>query len=338
MVRNILFVDDDAILGNAVTKSLVQYRESFAVVTAGDGFEAVQLLKNIPVSLVILELIMPRMDGMSLVSHLHQHYPDIPAIIISSMDEMQLQEISKASGIIGYLRKPFQADKLVAAINSVLQHEAAGGIMHDISPPVFLQLMEMDAKSCTIRIVDKATQLGGILYFQEGELLDARVGKLRGLEAAYEVFSWNSATIFMRNECEPRENIINSELTPIIMKAVGMKDESESPESENSPDPLRKSSAGQEQTAARTTARIELLKNELGLELGLKKCFQNAQMTQAVQHLAEISKKESYGAFNFAYISHNKTHRIVLSGQPPAVLEIVPKCPPYKIINLLTTT
>ena len=87
--------------------------------------------------------------------------------------------------------------------------------------------MEMDAKSCTIRIIDKASRQGGILYFHEGQLLDARVGALHGIEAAYEVFSWDSATIFMRNECEPRANTINSELTPIIMKAVGMKDEAE---------------------------------------------------------------------------------------------------------------
>lgn len=336
MVRNILFVDDDAILCNAVAKSLAQYRESFAVVTACDGFEAVQQLKKIPVSLVILELIMPRMDGMSLVNHLYQHYPDIPALIISAMDELQLQEMAKANGVIGHLKKPFQADKLVAVINSALQHEAAGGIMHDISPPVFLQLMEMDAKSCTIRIINKTTQRGGILYFQEGVLLDARVGELHGIDAAYEVFSWDSATIFMRNECEPRENTINSELTPIIMKAVGMKDESESPEPEDSSDdPPDKVRAGLEQTAIPTTARIELLKKGIGLELGLKKCFQNAQMTQAVKQLAEIGKKKSYGAFDYAYIRHNKTHRIVLSGQPPTVLEIVPKCSPNKIIDLL---
>jgi DNA-binding response OmpR family regulator len=335
MVRNILFVDDDAILCSAVTKSLAQYRESFTVVTACDGFDAVKQLKNVSVSLVIVELRMPRMDGMSLVSHLCEHYPDIPTIIISSMDEMQLQKLAKASGIIGYLKKPFQVDRLVAAINRVLQHEAAGGIMHDISPPVFLQLMEMDVKSCTIRIIDKATQQGGILYFQEGELLDARIGALHGIEAAYELFSWNSATIFMRNECEPRKNAINSELTPIIMKAVGMKDEAESPQTEDSADPPLELSDVKEMTSSLTAARIELLKNELGKELGLRNCVQDAQVTQAVAHLTEINKKESYGAFRFGYISHNKNHRIVLSGQPPTVLDIVPTCPPDKIIGLL---
>ncbi len=338
MVRNILFVDDDAILCNAVAKSLAQHRDSFAVVTACDGYDAVKQLKKVPVSLVILELVLPRMDGRSLIDHLRQHYPDIPAIIISSMDDIRLQAIVKESGVIKYLKKPFQADKLVATINSVLQHEAAGGIMHDVSPPVFLQLMEMDAKSCTIRIIDKATQQGGILYFLEGELLDARIGALHGMEAAYELFSWNSATVFMRNECEPKRNAINSQLTPIIMKAVGMKDEAESPQPEDSADPPPELNDIKEITSSVTAARIELLKNELGKELGLKKCFQDADVTQAMTHLTEINKKESYGAFSFGYISHNKNHRIVLSGQPPTVLDIVPSCPPEKIIDLLVKT
>lgn len=338
MVRKILFVDDDAVLCNALTKSLTQYRETFAVVTACDGFDAVKQLKKTPVSLVILELILPRMDGMSLIDHLRQHYPDIPAIIISSMEEFRLQAITKGSGAIGYLKKPFQADKLVAAIHSTLQNEAAGGIMHDISPTVFLQLMEMDAKSCTIRIIDKATQQGGILYFQEGELLDARIGELHGIEAAYELFSWDSATIFMRNECDPRKNVINSELTPIIMKAVGMKDETENPNPEDSADPPLNIGEDKEQTCSLTAGRIEVLKNELGSELGLKKCFQDGQVTQAVTQLTEIGKKASYGAFSFAYVTHNKKHQIILSGEPPTVLDIVPDCPPNKIVELLVKT
>ncbi len=338
MVRNILFVDDDEVLCNAVTKSLAQYRENFAVVTACDGFEAVKQLKKVPASLVIVELILPRMDGMSLINHIRQHYPDIPTIMISSMDEMRLQAVAKGSGIKEYLRKPFQADKLVTAINGVLQHEAAGGIMHDISPTVFLQLMEMDAKSCTIRIIDNATQQGGILFFQEGELLDARIGELHGIKAAYELFSWDSATIFIRNECEPRKNAINSELTPIIMKAVGMKDETTSPLPEDSPDPPRELGNENKQTNSSTAARIELLKTELGDELGLRKSFQDAQVTQAVTQLTEIGKNESYGAFSFAYITHNRNHQIVLSGQPPTVLDIAPDCAPNKIVDLLTKT
>ncbi len=336
MIRNILFVDNDAILSNAVTESLAPYRDSFAMLTAGDGFAAVQQLKKFPVSLVVSELIMPRMDGMSLIVHLREQYPDIPAIIISAKDDAELRAIARNEGIIGYLKKPFQTDKLVTAINNVLQLEAAAGIMHDISPPVFLQLMEMDAKSCTIRIIDKASGQGGILYFHEGQLLDARVGVKHGIDAAYEVFSWDLATIFIRNECEPRENNINSELTPIIMKAVGMKDEAE-PQPEDSAPVPNAGFPGQQEINSAAAAAIELLQNTFGKELGLKKCYQDAEVTQAVQHLIEIANKDSYGGFNFALVNHRSNHQLILSGEPATVLDIVPDCPPGKIVELLAT-
>ncbi len=335
MVRKILFVDGDAILCDAIKKNLAKYSESFSFVTVCDGFEAVKLLKKTPVSLIITELKIPRMGGMSLVNHLCDNYSDIPAIIISSMDDTFLQEITKERGIVGYLKKPFQTEQLVAIIKSTLQQEAAGGIMYDISPTVFLQLMEMDAKSCTIRILDNKTLQGGILYFKDGELLDVRIGDRHGIQAAYELFSWDTATIFMRNDCEPRKNNINSALTPIIMKAVGMKDEAEDHLSDN-PSPTHQDISNNGQTCSSNSASIELLKKELGDELGLKRCFQDTQITQVIEQLAEPSKQNGFGKFRFAYLNHADTDKIVLSGQPSTVLDIAPSCTAEKIIDLLS--
>ncbi len=333
MVRNILFVDGDTILCDAVKNNLASYRESFTVVTACDGFDAVKQLKKIPVSLIILELIMPRMDGMSLISHLRDNYPDIPAIIISSMDDGQLHEIANKNNLAGYLKKPLHTEKLVSTINSLLQKEAAGGIMHDISPTVFLQLMEMDAKSCTIRILDNTTRRGGILYFREGELLDVRIGNLSGIEAAYELFSWDTATIFMRNECEPRKNNINSALTPIIMKAVGIKDES--PQPEDAPLPEPQDMPEKEQHGLSSSARIELLKDTLGQKLGLLQYFHEPQTTRAVKQLTALGRYNNFGEFDFAYLNADGHHKIVLSGEPPTVLDVAPSCSSDEIIKLL---
>jgi len=204
--------------------------------------------------------------------------------------------------------------------------------MHDISPTVFFQLMEMDAKSCTIRIIDNKTHQGGILYFKDGELLDARIANLQGIQAAYELFSWDSATIFMRNECDPREDNIKSALTPIIMKAVGMKDEAEDHQPDDSTDPARRDILNKEKTSS---SRIELLKKELGGELGLKECIQDAQVTKIVEQLAEHGKQSSFGKFKFAYLDYAGRNKIVLSGQPPEVLDVEPTCSSDKITNLL---
>lgn len=227
MVRKVLFVDDDQIMLLAVEKRFAAYSDYFSMIMANDGFEAVQKLKETSISLIVLDLKMPRMDGMSLLSYTREKYPDIPVIIVSGYRTAEMYKLAKARGVIAYISKPFQVDDLGKIIMSTLQKEADGGIMHNVSPTVFLQLMEMEAKTCTIRILDKKSEKGGILYFVDGNLLDARVGEIQGLEAAYRVFTWEEVTIYIQNECASRENIINSELQPIIMKAVGMKDEEE---------------------------------------------------------------------------------------------------------------
>lgn len=229
MVRNVLFVDDDQIMLLAVEKRFAAFSDYFTMIKASDGFEAVQILKDTSISLIVLDLKMPRMDGMSLLSHTREKYPDIPVIIVSGYRTAEMYKLAKAKGVIAYISKPFQVDDLGKIIMSTLQKEADGGIMHNVSPTVFLQLMEMEAKTCTIRILNKINGMGGILYFIDGNLLDARVGEIQGLDAAYKVFGWEDVTIFIQNECAPRKNVINSQLQPIIMKAVGMKDEEEEP-------------------------------------------------------------------------------------------------------------
>ena len=335
MVRNILFVDDDSILRQALEQSLAKYSESFSLVTACDGFDAVKQLKKTAVSLVILDLIMPRMDGMSLLNHLRENYSDLPALIVSSMDDAYLLEITKLNGVIGYLKKPFHIEKLVSIITEVLRIESVGGIMHDISPAVFLQFIEMDAKSCTIRIFDNATHQGGIIYFRDGEMLDARIGASQGIEAACELFSWDTATIFMQNECKPRDNKINSSLTPMIMKAVGLKDETGDQDLAESSGPAFQEVTNKSKISSSDFAGIELLKKNLGESLGLKKYYQDTQVTDALLQLDKVCKNNQFGAFQFAYINEDRNSRLLLPGPPPTVLEVDPKCSPEKIIDFL---
>lgn len=230
MVRNVLFVDDDQILLLAIEKRFAAFSDYFSIIKANDSFEAIQKLKDTSVSLIVLDLKMPDTDGMRLLSHTRGKYPDIPVIVVSGYKTTEMNKLAEAKGVVAYISKPFQVDDLGKIIMSTLQREADGGIMRNVSPTVFLQLMEMEAKTCTIRVLSKKSGMGGILYFIDGDLLDVRVGEIKGLDAAYKIFGWDDVTFFIQNECAARENIINSPLQPIIMKAVGMKDEEESPE------------------------------------------------------------------------------------------------------------
>ena len=225
MVRRVLFVDDDEILQLVVEKGLAPYSDTFGVVLAKDGFEALKKLENTAVSLIVIDLQMPRMDGPSMLSHIQETYPDIPVIFISATPKAAVPYLEEMRGVLAYLEKPFRIDRLAKLIQYALQGEASGGAIAAVSPTMFLQLMEMEGKTCTIRILDNDSTEGGILYLQDGRLLDARVGILKGIEGAYRIFRWDEVSVYFQNECPEVEDRINSDLQAVIMGALAARDE-----------------------------------------------------------------------------------------------------------------
>ena len=335
MIRKVLFVDDDQILRAAIEQRLGSYNDRFHLVTAVDGFDAVGKLKAHPVSLVVLDLVMPRMDGMSLIDHLKHYYPDLPIIVASGIGDEKVFEVARNSSAFGYLNKPFQADDLVTMIEEVLGKEAAGGIMNEVSPPVFMQLMEMDARTCTIRMLDNLSDRGGILHFNQGELYDARVGEVSGLDAAHQIFSWDRTTIFISNECSITENRINASLGSIIMKAVGMKDESdEHPEDYDERESIASLSNGdtygddtdepigsENSGGPGGTLSLEALKKELEGFDTIEMISGDARYQKVVDQLSRLGNSSGYGKLVMATISEGRnSSRMIVPTQPTGVI------------------
>ncbi len=124
-----------------------------------------------------------------------------------------------------YITKPFRVEDLASEIQRTLKREADGGTLHDVSSGMFLQLIEMEQKTCTIRIADSRNQKQGVLYFRDGDLLDARINGLKGEKAAHEIFSWDEVTLSIQNGCPLTEKRIQGELQAILLEAMRLKDE-----------------------------------------------------------------------------------------------------------------
>lgn len=176
MIRKILFVDDDQILQLAIEKCLSAFRDQFSIVLANDGFDALKKLAKMPFSAICMDLMMPRMDGMALHGHIREKFPDIPIIIVSGMKEEAASHLTSADGVVGYFKKPFDADELGRKIVSILQEEAKSGTMHNVSPTMFMQLMEMEGKTCTIRMLDTKSGEGGFSIFPMAHCLMPGLG------------------------------------------------------------------------------------------------------------------------------------------------------------------
>ncbi|MBS1237877.1 MAG: CheY-like receiver, AAA-type ATPase and DNA-binding response regulator, partial [Deltaproteobacteria bacterium] len=129
MVKKVLIVDDDRDMLLSLEEGLLKYDETFSIVTAQDGLGAVNQLRDYSISLVVTDLKMPRMDGFSLLSHIMEHYPEIPVIIITGYSTLEMERLAREGGAIGYIAKPFMIDDLAKRIITSLRTEADGGTL-----------------------------------------------------------------------------------------------------------------------------------------------------------------------------------------------------------------
>ena len=122
MSANIVLVDDDRNILTSVTISLEA--EGFQVRTYSDGASALVALTEKPADLAVLDIKMPRMDGMELLRRLRQS-SDMPVIFLTSKDEEIDQMLGLKMGADDYINKPFSQRLLIERIRAVLRRTGA---------------------------------------------------------------------------------------------------------------------------------------------------------------------------------------------------------------------
>jgi DNA-binding response OmpR family regulator len=122
-MKRLLIVDDEANLRHTLGYSLRQ--EGYDVVTAEDGESGLDMFRQAQPDLVILDVMLPRMDGLEVCRRLRRE-SDVPVLMLTARDS----EIDKIVGLeIGaddYLAKPFSTRELIARVRAMLRRSARG--------------------------------------------------------------------------------------------------------------------------------------------------------------------------------------------------------------------
>jgi two-component system response regulator ChvI len=122
--QTIALVDDDRNILTSVSMTLEA--EGFAVRTYTDGAEALRALMQQPVDLAVLDIKMPRMDGMELLEKLRKS-SDLPVIFLTSKDDEVDELMGLRMGADDYIKKPFSQRLLIERIRTLLRREASRG-------------------------------------------------------------------------------------------------------------------------------------------------------------------------------------------------------------------
>lgn len=97
--------------------------EGFEVLVAVDGTDALKYLDGTHIDLIITDLHMPEMDGITLIRHVRQmeQYQRIPILFLTTESQAAKKMEAKEAGATGWIIKPFVPAKLIAALNKVLR-------------------------------------------------------------------------------------------------------------------------------------------------------------------------------------------------------------------------
>jgi two-component system chemotaxis response regulator CheY len=116
----VLAVDDSTSMRQMVKATLVS--AGYGVIEAADGQEALEYARDNPVDLVITDVNMPRMDGITLVSELRSlpSYRLTPVLLLTTESSMEKKMEGKKAGATGWIVKPFNPAQLLATLARVL--------------------------------------------------------------------------------------------------------------------------------------------------------------------------------------------------------------------------
>jgi predicted regulator of Ras-like GTPase activity (Roadblock/LC7/MglB family)/CheY-like chemotaxis protein len=222
--KSVLIVDDEKYFLMSLLDGLSQFAGTFTTLSAENGRAATQVLQTSPVDLVVTDLNMPEMDGFALLAHMSKFHPGVPVVVMTAYSTPEIKDRLAEFGSVQVLEKPLEFKDLVATIRAELGTDS-DSYLRGITLPAFLQLLEMERKTCTLRVRSKGRV--GYLCFREGQLLEADNGQGRGDAAALDIVSWEETEIELSGGCKINDRRIGESLGYILMEGFRLKDERE---------------------------------------------------------------------------------------------------------------
>ena len=130
--ENILIVDDDVNILELLQRHLQSW--NYHVFKAISVKEAVTILRDTSIDLLITDLKMPEVDGSELIKFVSEHYPKLPKLVVTGYPSVQDSLAAIKSGVVDYLTKPFTKDELKSALDSSLNSSEKKGVESQKTP------------------------------------------------------------------------------------------------------------------------------------------------------------------------------------------------------------
>ncbi len=123
MKKNILIVDDEPAIHDSLRRTLRSLRDTCDIFTAGNGVEALKLMQDTPIDIIITDILMPEKEGLETIMEVRKTYPAVRIIAISGGGRdgnIDFLDIAAKLGASHTLNKPFSPEQIRAVVQEIL--------------------------------------------------------------------------------------------------------------------------------------------------------------------------------------------------------------------------
>ncbi len=228
----ILLVDDDQDFLEVYWEVLKTLPSGPVIHTASTGPRALALLESEPFTLLIVDLNMPKMDGLQVIAIARRKYPALKIVVWTCIADEQFRARAYGMGVDQYWQKPESAQErqhFLDSVESLMQREVQGGFRGVQSKSLvdLIQLECLSQNSTALKISNGP--FNGKIWIQGGEVFDAETEELRGEAAFRKILGWKTGSFEMLPSDNSRPRAIFSSYQALLLEIAQAMDEAGGP-------------------------------------------------------------------------------------------------------------
>ena len=223
--KRVLIVDDEEDITWTLTKKLSKDSDKFDVTAVNSSKEAMEVLDQLPVDIVVTDVRMPEISGLELLRRIKGRYPSTKVIIMTAYGSTNVREEASTKGCFQYIEKPFEINDLREIILEGLREEK--GFQGNVSD---FQLSDLIQLNClgrlTVSLSVKHENVVGTIYFSNGSIIHAEVGDLVGEDAFHQILSWRGGEFSGNKDVAMPAPTISKGWQSLLLESMRRADES----------------------------------------------------------------------------------------------------------------
>jgi predicted regulator of Ras-like GTPase activity (Roadblock/LC7/MglB family)/DNA-binding response OmpR family regulator len=223
-MKRVLVVDDEENMLWMLQRNLSNNLVGVETLTARSGEEALAILSDQKIHLVITDISMPGISGLDLLIEISNRYLQTGVIIMTAYPSSTYEHEAMMRGCLRFIEKPFDIKTMRAIVEKVLNNsEGFQGTIDGIELIDIVQFNGLSKATAALKVTTADRE--GMIFFKNGEVVHALYGEESGEDAFFKILGFQGGTLQNIKEVEPPVTSIKNSLESLLIKAAVISDE-----------------------------------------------------------------------------------------------------------------